>query len=404
MSQPIQDRASTASDRALFVSKEASDILLVTARLAYLRRPDRALTRSLTMHIFNVIRILLACAAWLLTGTANAHHSFATHYDKTNIVEISGILSSVKMRSPHSFFEVDVVTEDGSNETWEVEAHAVPILRRLGINKETLKVGDSVMISGPRSRRPEKLLLFGAEINTAAGQRFEMLDSIRKAPDYAISDTREGITGIDRLTGKWMTFISGQRVSDSPMPLNAAGKEARANFNAAVNSSSDCVPSNLPSLLMIPYVYEISRAGNNVDIYHEYAKVRRPVTLGSTVRNVTDPTYGRRTGRYENDTLIIESDGFPAMSAGLASGWEPNGNGADIPSSEQKKLVERYTVNEDGSVLTVTYTVTDPAYLTEPFSAKVEWHRMPFDSPLYDFTCDAEIASRSTQNAAVIDN
>ena len=354
------------------------------------------------MNNFQVLRIAIAGTVFLLTSAASAHHSFATHYDTTNIVEISGVLSNVKMRSPHSFFEVDIVTEDGETETWEVEAHAVPILRRLGISRETLKVGDTVMIRGPRSRRPEKRLLFGAEIHTSDGKQFEMLDSIRKAPDYAISDTREGVTGIDRLTGKWMTFISGQRVSESPMPLNQAGKEARENFDALVNSASECVPSNLPSLLMIPYVYEISREGDHIDIFHEYAKLRRPVTLGSSVPNVTDPTYGRRIGRYENDTLIIESDGFPAMSAGLASGWEPNGNGADIPSSTQKELVERYTVNGDGSVLTVEYTVTDPAYLTEPYTAKVIWHRMPFDSPIYDFTCDAEIASRSTQNAVVL--
>ena len=342
--------------------------------------------------------------AVFIASAASAHHSFATHYDTTNIVEVNGVLSSVKMRSPHSFFEVDVVTENGETETWEIEAHAVPILRRLGITKETLKVGDSVMFRGPRSRRPEKLLLFGAEIETASGEQFEMLDSIRKAPDYAISDTREGITGIDRLTGKWMTFISGQNVADSPMPLNDAGTMARENFNASTNSSSECVPSNLPSLLMIPYVYEFKRSGNNVDIFHEYAQLRRPVTLGSSNPNVTDPRYGRRVGRYENDTLIIESDGFPALSAGLASGWEPNGNGADIPSSEQKELIERYTVNEDGSVLTLEYTVTDPVYLSEPYTAKVIWHRMPFDSPIYDFTCDAEIASRSTQNAAILEN
>ena len=347
-------------------------------------------------------RTAIAGILMFFTSAAYAHHSFATHYDTTNVVEISGVLSAVKMRSPHSFFEVDVVTDDGTTETWEVEAHAVPILRRLGISRETLKVGDTVTIKGPRSRRPEKLLLFGANISTASGEQFEMLDSIRKAPDYAISDTREGITGIDRLTGKWMTFITGQRVSDSPMPLNQAGREARENFNAADNSSSKCVPSNLPSLLMIPYVYEIKRDGNNVDIFHEYAKLRRPLTLGSSVPNVTDPTFGRRIGRYENDTLIVESDGFPAMSAGLASGWEPNGNGADIPSSSHKELIESYTVNEDGSVLTLEYTVTDPVYLTEPYTANVVWHRMPFDSPIYDFTCDAEIASRSTHNAAVL--
>ena len=356
------------------------------------------------MNNFNTLRAIVAAIAVLFTSAANAHHSFATHYDTTNVVEISGVLSGVKMRSPHSFFEVDVIVADGTTETWEVEAHAVPILRRLGITRETLKVGDTVTIKGPRSRRPEKLLLFGAKISTSSGEEFEMLDSIRRAPDYAISDTREGVTGIDRFTGKWMTFITGQSLEDSPMPLNEVGQEARENFNAAFNTASECVPSNLPSLIMIPYVYEIKRDGNHVDIFHEYAKVRRPITLGSNMPNVTDPDFGKRTGRYENDTLIIETTGFPAMAAGLASMWDPNGNGADIPSSTQKELIERYTVNEDGSVLTVEYTVTDPAYLSQPYTAKVVWHRMPFDSPIYDFTCDAEIATRSTQNAAVLDD
>ncbi len=334
---------------------------------------------------------------------AAAHHSFATHYDTQNIVEIQGVLSDVKMRNPHSFFEVTVVNAAGVTETWEVEAHAVPILRRLGITKDTLRVGDQITFRGPRSRRPEKNLLFGAEIHTAGGEQFEMLDSIRKAPEYENTNNRENEIGIDRLTGKWMTFITGQRVAESPLPLNDAGKEARANFNPAINSSSACVPSNLPSLLMIPYVYEISRSGDTINIFHEYSHIRRPVVLGSAEPNVTNPTFGRRTGRFEDDTLIIESSSFPALSAGLASGWEPNGNGADVPSSERKELIERYTVSTDGSQLQVEYTVTDPAYLAEPYTGKVTWHRMPDDSPIYAFDCDAEIASRSTQNAAILD-
>lgn len=351
----------------------------------------------------SLISTILGFAAMFAIAPAAAHHSFATHYDATNVVEISGKLSRVRMRSPHSFFEVDVVTDSGSTETWEVEAHAVPILRRLGINRDTLKVGDEVTIRGPRSRRPEKLLLFGAEINTASGLQFEMLNSIRKAPENRISDTREGIQGVDRITGIWMTFISGQKVADSPMPLNTAGIEARQNFDVKNNSSSECVTPNLPSLLMIPYIYDISNYRNTISIFHEYGRLSRQVRLGSEETNVTDPQYGRRTGRYEDDTLIIESTGFPALSAGLASGWDPNGNGADIPSSEQKKFVERYTVNEDGSELSLTYTVTDPMYLTEPYSAKIVFYRLADDSPIHEFDCDAEIASRSTQNAAVLE-
>ena len=343
----------------------------------------------------------VAIVALLLSATAIAHHSFATHYDTNNIVEVSGVLSDVKMRNPHSFFEVDVTTEDGRVETWEVEAHAVPILRRLGITRQTLKVGDEVTIRGPRSRRPEKLLLFGAQIAVAGGESFEMLDSIRQAPDYYVTDAREGL---ERLTGKWMTYITGQRVTDSPMPLNDAARTARASFDARENSSSECIPMNLPSILMLPYVYQITLDGDTIGIFHEYSQVNRPANLDGKTANVTDPLFGSRTASYADGVLTIESSGFPAMSAGLASGWDPNGNGADIPSSAEKILIERYEVSDDGAQLILNYTVTDPAYLTEPFSDRVVWHRMPEDSPIHEFECDADIARRSTQNAAILEN
>ena len=345
--------------------------------------------------------LALYCALTILpVKEAYAHHSFATHYDSNNIVEISGVLTDVKMRNPHSFFEVDVVNAAGETERWEVEAHAVPVLRRIGINRDTLKVGDTVTIRGPRSRRPEKLLLFGARIRTGSGEEFEMLDSIRRAPDYYVTDAREGL---ERFTGKWMTYITGQRVTESPMALNARGLEARANYNALLNSSSECVPMNLPSLLMLPYVYQLTLEGDTLQIYHEYSQVRRPVVLGSRTRNVTDPLFGYRSGNYADGVLTIETVDFPDMAAGLASAWDPNGNGADIPSSEQKVLVEQYRVSEDGAQLTLDYTVSDPAYLDKPYSDRIVWHRMPADSPIHAFECDADIALRSTQNAAVLE-
>lgn len=347
------------------------------------------------------VALLLASLIW---AQAHAHHSFATHYDTSNIVEISGKLTDIKIRSPHSFFSVDVVNADGQTESWDVEAHALPLLRRLGIEKDTFSIGDDITFRGPRSRRPEKLLLFGAQIETPDGLRIEMLNSLRRPPEEKITDARVDVAGVDRLTGKWLTYITGQRVADSPMPLNDAGRSARENFDPTVNPASECVPPNLPSLLMIPYVYEISRDGNTVTLFHEYAGLSRPVVLNSRVPNMTDPQFGRRTGRFEDNALIIESKDFPALPAGLASGWEPNGNGADIPSSARKTLVEKYSVNADGSELTLAYTVTDPAFLTMPYAATVVWHRIADDTPVYAFDCDAEIALRSTRNAAPLND
>jgi len=54
--------------------------------------------------------------------------------------------------------------------------------------------------------------------------------------------------------------------------------------------------------------------------------------------------------------------------------------------------------------MTLRYTVSDPVYLTEPYTAEIDFYRMADDAPIYDFDCDAEIASRSTHNAAVLNN
>ena len=152
-------------------------------------------------------------------NSASAHHSFATHYDtRTTSSRSTVCFPSVKMRSPHSFFEVDVVNEKAVKRKPGRSRHTrYRSSGGSGLRKETLKVGDTVMFRGPRSRRPEKLLLFGAEIETFV--RGAVRNAQFDPPGHrttAISDTREGVTGIDRFTGKWMTFITGQKASRIP--------------------------------------------------------------------------------------------------------------------------------------------------------------------------------------------
>jgi hypothetical protein len=333
-------------------------------------------------------------------GSAYPHHSFATHFDFENIIELSGTLSSVEIRSPHSFLGVEVRGSDGRTVTWDVEAHSTALLRRAGITPETLLVGDPIRIRGPRSRRPERNLLFGSELFTADGREFETLNSVRRAPEYRITDTRTGINGIERFAGRWLSFVAGQRISDTPLPLNEAGRAAREAFDPQDTPAMYCIPPNLPSLLFVPYLYDFIVDGDDLLLHHEYYGVDRPVTLGASDPTSLPAEFGARRGRLDGEVLIIETTGFPAMRAGIASNFEPNGNGFDVPSSEQKHFTERYTLNEDGGELTLEYTLEDPVYLSEPFVSQIVYHRVPRDTPMYEFPCDTEISARSTLNAA----
>ena len=43
------------------------------------------------MNKFNYLNYFFLGIAILTASAANAHHSFATHYDTTNIVEVNGV-------------------------------------------------------------------------------------------------------------------------------------------------------------------------------------------------------------------------------------------------------------------------------------------------------------------------
>ena len=68
---------------------------------------------------------------------------------------------------------------------------------------------------------------------------------------------------------------------------------------------------------------------------------------------------GRSIGRIVDGALVVETTGFVATPWGIGDG---------LDSSEQKHLVEEYRLKEDGHVLEITYTVTDPVYLSAPYT------------------------------------
>ena len=188
-----------------------------------------------------------------------------------------------------------------------------------------------------------------------------------------------------------------QVIGETPLPLNETGLEARAAYDPLNTPAKDCIAPNLPSIIYAPYVFEVRTGGPQPSLFHEYQGIERPLSFTQAV--VSPEEFGRRTARIEGDALVIESVGFAEHPAGLASDWDRIGRGRNMPGSAQKRIVERYTVSDDGTMLVLEYTLEDPVYLSEPFAARVEWDRLSDDVPIYEFDCDADIATRSTLNA-----
>jgi uncharacterized protein DUF6152 len=99
--------------------------------------------------------LLLAVAASIVAGTAaHAHHSYAATYDVTREVKLEGKLVQFVYRNPHSFVHIMAADEKGVQQRWAVEWSGTTQLGNAGVSKETLKVGDEVVIVARPSRVP----------------------------------------------------------------------------------------------------------------------------------------------------------------------------------------------------------------------------------------------------------
>ena len=71
------------------------------------------------------MRYILCCCSLLLVQTTHGHHSSVGIYDEENLVEIEGVVTSLRWRNPHPTFTVEVEDENGESVEWEIETGSV---------------------------------------------------------------------------------------------------------------------------------------------------------------------------------------------------------------------------------------------------------------------------------------
>ena len=98
--------------------------------------------------------VLLVVAASLGGAQAYAHHSFAATYLEDKNVTIEGDIVQFLFRNPHSWVHVEVTTPAGEVQRWAIEWGGSGQLAGQGVTRTTLKVGDTVVVSGDPSRTP----------------------------------------------------------------------------------------------------------------------------------------------------------------------------------------------------------------------------------------------------------
>lgn len=220
------------------------------------------------MSIPKRLWVLLAVGSSAI-APAMAHHNPASHYLIKDLVTVEGVVTEFRLINPHSRIYFDVTTPEGEVQSWFAEGNAAGILKRRGWNKDTLKPGDAISISGYPARNGVhaldwKLIVLadGTELrggNTVGVERDMLLDDIDKrreqaqpAQDAEAEAATAGGWKLDPLSysiGNFSTFAEMVNIGLKKMALSQA----------------------LPSAEMDRLEREVRRLGHewNVGIYRE---------------------------------------------------------------------------------------------------------------------------------------
>jgi hypothetical protein len=334
--------------------------------------------------------VLVLCAA-ALAAPAFAHHGFG-RFDPTKDITLEGTLTGIDFVNPHAYLYFDVTGTDGKVTPMRCEMRAATVLRRSGWSPEmfvagkavtitgnphrddpascyidTLKLGDAPtleryqQLSGPASTRPERPARAPTGEPNIFGDWAQEQYLIARPPNG-----RGGLVPKSMVAAVESGQIAFADVPNAgwgaqPVTLTAAGQAVADELRARPPEDSPRARCEITSILF-DWVFDgpinrITRGDGAITL--EYGRgLERTVHMNTTSHpaNITRTRAGHSIGRWDGDTLVVDTVGFePGIVAGA------------VPHSEQLHVVERFTLDSATMALKREYVAEDPLYFGDQY-------------------------------------
>ena len=197
------------------------------------------------------------------------------------------------------------------------------------------------------------------------------------------------------LTGNWFIDVTENPNAwrfGPPYPKLTAA--AQVHFDASQVAAKEgkvyrddigqCWPAGLPLIMTRYWPMAMVQIPTAIYMVSGFMNSLRIVYLDG--RSHTDPDIivrtfnGESIGRWEGDTLVVDTVGFRGDHH-----WMDQG-GASIPAGEQLHIVERIRLISDRKQLEIEYTMTDPEYWEGEWKSTKRFNRVN-DEDIQEVSC-----------------
>jgi hypothetical protein len=338
----------------------------------------------------------LAVALILGTTWLSAHHVPAAKFDPAKSATLRGTVSKVDWLNPHVHIFIEVQEGEAVN-SWAVELESTIDLRRNGWTASTVKPGDMISVTGFVARNGTRQIS-GNTVVAATGDR--IFTVVPAQPPKSVPGPAPRWADGQVTLGPPPGRIGGYWDFPSASTLVEQGVTVRADEHGVLHNVADAAKvAPFQPWARDLYVYRqrnflkddpmftqcktqagprIFQARYGVVLLEERSLQRIRVLMGGGNQNwrliyldgrtqdrggpeeADNPLYwGRARGKWEGDTLVVDTRGFNDAF------WFSNGG---LPHTQELHLIERFT-RTDLNTLRYEVTIDDPGAYTRTWTS-----------------------------------
>jgi hypothetical protein len=179
----------------------------------------------------------------------------------------------------------------------------------------------------------------------------------------------------------------GKDLPGFKLPLTPAGEAAlKHNLTATVDPEALCIIGGIPRHSASALPFEIVKNKDRVVFLYMYTYFRAiPVDGREHVADPDPAFFGDKIGRWEGDTLVIDTVGLKDKPIWI----DENAN----PQSDAMHVVEKWT-RPDANHIHLELTVDDPKFYKHPFNYSRTWLAGKPGEGLKEYSCSENNVDR----------